>query len=107
MTAMFRAVLYTQWKWSRLIVVLGTLAAFAIPLLSLQGAARADRGALQAQDLLRSVQSWGSLYPLLATGLGLLMAIAAWAPEDRKSTRLNSSHQIISYAVFCLKKKTE
>src|SRR5438552_13811228 len=26
-------------------------------------------------------------------------------PSDRKSTRLNSSHQIISYAVFCLKKK--
>src|SRR5438552_9757167 len=27
------------------------------------------------------------------------------AGRDRKSTRLNSSHQIISYAVFCLKKK--
>src|SRR5258708_9333076 len=27
------------------------------------------------------------------------------ATGDRKSTRLNSSHQIISYAVFCLKKK--
>src|SRR5258708_11866235 len=27
------------------------------------------------------------------------------ADRDRKSTRLNSSHQIISYAVFCLKKK--
>src|SRR5205807_9690522 len=26
--------------------------------------------------------------------------------EDRKSTRLNSSHLVISYAVFCLKKKT-
>src|SRR5258708_28651224 len=26
--------------------------------------------------------------------------------QDRKSTRLNSSHQIISYAVFCLKKQT-
>src|SRR5947208_9078679 len=26
-------------------------------------------------------------------------------PQDRKSTRLNSSHQISSYAVFCLKKK--
>src|SRR5207244_9313374 len=26
-------------------------------------------------------------------------------PGDRKSTRLNSSHQIISYAVFCLRKK--
>src|SRR5947208_7513615 len=29
----------------------------------------------------------------------------ARAARDRKSTRLNSSHQIISYAVFCLKKK--
>src|SRR5436309_11900531 len=28
------------------------------------------------------------------------------AAEDRKSTRLNSSHVKISYAVFCLKKKT-
>src|SRR5258708_18147236 len=29
-----------------------------------------------------------------------------WSKDrDRKSTRLNSSHQIISYAVFCLKKK--
>src|SRR5437879_2773106 len=27
--------------------------------------------------------------------------------QDRKSTRLNSSHRCISYAVFCLKKKTE
>src|SRR5258708_30784530 len=35
-------------------------------------------------------------------------SIAAASPPpvlDRKSTRLNSSHQIISYAVFCLKKK--
>src|SRR5436190_17694488 len=30
---------------------------------------------------------------------------AGW--EDRKSTRLNSSHTVISYAVFCLKKKKE
>src|SRR5258708_23349130 len=30
---------------------------------------------------------------------------AAHGDRDRKSTRLNSSHQIISYAVFCLKKK--
>src|SRR3712207_8919959 len=29
-----------------------------------------------------------------------------FAGEDRKSTRLNSSHANISYAVFCLKKKT-
>src|SRR2546426_12580638 len=30
---------------------------------------------------------------------------AARAQRDRKSTRLNSSHLVISYAVFCLKKK--
>src|SRR5438105_9556618 len=34
-------------------------------------------------------------------------AIEDWrARRDRKSTRLNSSHEWISYAVFCLKKKT-
>src|SRR5690242_21306859 len=32
-------------------------------------------------------------------------AIFGWACKDRKSTRLNSSHMSISYAVFCLKKK--
>src|SRR5215510_15267105 len=30
-----------------------------------------------------------------------------WMVEDRKSTRLNSSHVAISYAVFCLKKKKQ
>src|SRR5258708_31364815 len=33
--------------------------------------------------------------------------ILALPEGDRKSTRLNSSHQIISYAVFCLKKKKQ
>src|SRR5256886_7154372 len=36
---------------------------------------------------------------------GLLLGRLKPAPEDRKSTRLNSSHSQISYAVFCLKKK--
>src|SRR5207244_11214682 len=46
-------------------------------------------------------------------GLGLPIEGHLWQQDknwgyrsiDRKSTRLNSSHQIISYAVFCLKKK--
>src|SRR5690242_21088592 len=36
---------------------------------------------------------------------GELRADALAEPVDRKSTRLNSSHMSISYAVFCLKKK--
>src|SRR5438552_12732102 len=35
----------------------------------------------------------------------MLNAVPRVVLADRKSTRLNSSHQIISYAVFCLKKK--
>src|SRR5256885_12011765 len=34
------------------------------------------------------------------------MHLNAHDERDRKSTRLNSSHLVISYAVFCLKKKT-
>src|SRR5258708_37501731 len=53
---------------------------------------------------------WASAGALRSTGSrssGRCQA-AAWNASpisDRKSTRLNSSHQIISYAVFCLKKK--
>src|SRR2546430_2898968 len=41
----------------------------------------------------------------LAWQLATRIASLVEAPEDRKSTRLNSSHSQISYAVFCLKKK--
>src|SRR5690554_7765274 len=41
----------------------------------------------------------------LAIGTGTDVAMEA--AEDRKSTRLNSSHVRISYAVFCLKKKKQ
>src|SRR5207244_10571601 len=44
----------------------------------------------------------GFVFYTEATAPGVTSAY--WGP-DRKSTRLNSSHQIISYAVFCLKKK--
>src|SRR5216684_8168477 len=39
--------------------------------------------------------------------LMVLMSDSPCAPADRKSTRLNSSHGYISYAVFCLKKKKQ
>src|SRR5687768_17859915 len=49
-------------------------------------------------------------YTLAVVAGFLLTAVRAWtgqptAAGDRKSTRLNSSHGYISYAVFCLKKK--
>src|SRR5258708_5492380 len=42
-------------------------------------------------------------HPVIALVVG--QALSGGFLTDRKSTRLNSSHQIISYAVFCLKKK--
>src|SRR3712207_8508779 len=49
----------------------------------------------------------GELGPLIAEALGqgLGEALHRLKRLDRKSTRLNSSHANISYAVFCLKKK--
>src|SRR3712207_7072549 len=49
---------------------------------------------LEARDALQTMQAWKGDEP----------GTTEWA-VDRKSTRLNSSHANISYAVFCLKKK--
>src|SRR5205814_9374956 len=56
------------------------------------------------------------IYPSFADGYALMASVKTFAGQpaatlplmrDRKSTRLNSSHLGISYAVFCLKKKNE
>src|SRR5207244_12363830 len=54
--------------------------------------------------VLHSSQAW--VFRLVGRRLPMTSRTSP-APRDRKSTRLNSSHQIISYAVFCLKKKKE
>src|SRR5205807_4533485 len=46
-----------------------------------------------------------SAQPARAGQPALVAARSRRLPLDRKSTRLNSSHVVISYAVFCLKKK--
>src|SRR3712207_7989293 len=58
-----------------------------------------------AEDLVELV-----IQPVYENGVGPVMHLVCkptgtWAERDRKSTRLNSSHANISYAVFCLKKK--
>src|SRR5258708_36273935 len=59
---------------------------------------------------LQDMEFW-QFHPTGVAGAGVLLTEgcrgegAILLNRDRKSTRLNSSHQIISYAVFCLKKK--
>src|SRR3712207_7887820 len=53
---------------------------------------------IRRRHLLMSLDQVDATFVLLERGIG--------AVADRKSTRLNSSHANISYAVFCLKKKS-
>src|SRR5436309_5939592 len=57
--------------------------------------------------LFRSAVLAGVIAVTLLVALGAVIELAAktFRAADRKSTRLNSSHVKISYAVFCLKKK--
>src|SRR5690348_18147797 len=56
------------------------------------------KGYVSSEEKLRIISESNALvFPSLCEGFGL----------DRKSTRLNSSHPSISYAVFCLKKKKQ
>jgi hypothetical protein len=78
----FRVILWNQWRWSKLVIVFGTVVAFALPILSVQGATRGT-SELRPVELLMFLQGWGILYPTTACALGLLVAMAAWAPDHR------------------------
>src|SRR2546426_10509893 len=57
--------------------------------------------------LFRSEATAGVVRAYLESGLAQSDPSARLYYRDRKSTRLNSSHLVISYAVFCLKKKKQ
>src|SRR5690606_41703866 len=62
----------------------------------------------RSSDLVSSPAWWQASAPLHRLPVLLApLALLSLACPDRKSTRLNSSHVKISYAVFCLKKKKE
>lgn len=74
---MFRAILMTQWKWNRVIVLLATIAGFALPL----AAFRTALTSYDAVGFINGMQQWGIGYALLATVAGLLVAMSAWQQD--------------------------
>src|SRR5258708_23858093 len=60
---------------------------------------------VEGLDILHRQMEIPEREPLTPAHRSYLQKLKRHAFRDRKSTRLNSSHQIISYAVFCLKKK--
>src|SRR5206468_11554126 len=84
----------------------------ALPILALAvGAEPGDRAVLAqlgdpVDDPVRQRDRHRHQLGGLVRGVAEHQPLVAGADVDRKSTRLNSSHDQISYAVFCLKKKT-
>src|SRR2546426_4795141 len=70
-----------------------------------RGAARQGAGLLPRQGRLDAHRRSRDRQPRRQRHRGRLSGNRRCASRDRKSTRLNSSHLVISYAVFCLKKK--
>src|SRR5260221_10776740 len=64
-----------------------------------------NRPSLRRQRLGRPAARDGHIDVFTGEGMSEGLAYLPESYKDRKSTRLNSSHTVISYAVFCLKKK--
>src|SRR5258707_7865381 len=77
---------------------------------STAGVSRTNRRATAFSACANSVSANATTWPGGGNGTSVALFVGAVASDairtlDRKSTRLNSSHANISYAVFCLKKK--
>jgi hypothetical protein len=77
---MFRAILYTQWKWARLVLLPVAVLSFLLPVLSVQDLGAVQDGLSPAQFLEGHVQM-GMLYPMLGALIALLLATSAWAAD--------------------------
>lgn len=78
---MFKQILYTQWRWSAWAVVLSTVAAFAVPILAVQGAGLVDPGRTEVMEMLVRIESAGAFLPLVALAAGVSLALLTWAPD--------------------------
>lgn len=74
---MFRAIVTTQWKWTRTALLLATVAGFSLPLAALQSA----RQMYTPVEFILRMQSWGIGFSVLSAMVGLLVALAAWGHD--------------------------
>ncbi|UCG87539.1 MAG: ABC-2 transporter permease [Gemmatimonadota bacterium] len=83
---MFRVILQSHWSWSKLLLGPGIVAAFALPILSVQQAGNLSDPQLSAwgtAGVLHEMEEWGIWYAALAAALGLALATSAWASDHR------------------------
>jgi hypothetical protein len=76
---MWRAVLESQWKWTKGLALLGVMIGFAIPLFSL----RTALGEKSLTSFVNVMAAWGVAYAIAAGALGLTVAMLAWGFDHR------------------------
>src|SRR5438105_5133912 len=97
----------TLWLW---VAIAAGVLAVLYGVFSMRLILRLPAGTARMQEIAAAIQTGAKAYlnrqysTILVVGVALLV-VMGFSPLDRKSTRLNSSHEWISYAVFCLKKK--
>lgn len=97
---MFRAILYTQWKWTRLALLPCVIIAFALPIVSVSRLGTGlDQGA--AGFLLYRMIIFSVWYPVLAAAAGLIVAVSAWR-EDHRGSHVYALSLPVSRARFAL-----
>ena len=80
---MFQAILRTQWKWSWHAVALGVVAAFALPLISVQPTGAQSNYIFQTVDIMSEMSRYSPWFGGLALLLGALFATMTWASDHR------------------------
>lgn len=80
---MFKAIFSVQLKSSRLALAVLALAAFALPLLTVQGFNQVDPNQWDVAAMLDLIRRTSAVYPMLATAIGLVLGVMAWTADHR------------------------
>jgi len=76
---MYRSMLFLHWKQIRVVLIPLVIAAFGLPLLSVQGMGNLGGAiTLEPVAVLHAAQGWLTLYPILAAAVGIILALSAW-----------------------------
>ena len=80
---MFRVILFTQWKWTRLLLLPIVIATFAMPVFSVQAFSDASLSRWQVSSMLGTMQAMGLIYMFLSALLGIGIAATAWSADTK------------------------
>ena len=81
---MFKVILETQWKWARMPLLLATVTAFTVPMISVRGLGEGVSSGIAAINAMSEMEGVAIAYPLIAAAVGLLLALTAWGSDHRQ-----------------------